>query len=354
MPHPAAPSLDAPSLAAMPAISSLFGRLSALTAARELPQMERELLATLAALLALPTCALYRFDEQHAAPRVLRLSGGSQATQLAEDDGAAEDDGVIAVLEQLRHGATPCRGAGGHGWLYGYALAGASQSLVFLVFERAAPLLREEHAMLAGLLDVYANFCQLLGTSLHDRLTGLQNRHALDLKLGRLWEDFADPVQDGGAGRRNADGLTYWLGVIDIDRFKSINDTFGHLIGDEILLLVARQLERALRRDDQLYRYGGEEFVAIIAAPDLAAATLAFERVRRQIEQYRFPQVGRVTISGGFCVATPAVLPQIVISQADRALYEAKSGGRNRICQYGALVDQGILSDVSTGSIDLF
>jgi len=103
-----------------------------------------------------------------------------------------------------------------------------------------------------------------------------------------------------------------------------------------------------------LSRYGGEEFVAIIAANDLDAARQALERARSKIEQFDFPQVGKISISGGFSCADLSVLPQEVLNRADSSLYAAKNAGRNRICLYDDLVAEGVLKAVSTGSIDLF
>lgn len=142
--------------------------------------------------------------------------------------------------------------------------------------------------------------------------------------------------------------------MLDVDFFKRINDTHGHIIGDEVLIVVTRLLQAAFRRTDLLYRYGGEEFIVIIAANDLDAAMLAFERARKKIEAFSFPRVGEVTISGGFSGADPAVLPQEVINRADKALYEAKNAGRNRVCHYETLVKQGVLREISAGSVDLF
>ncbi len=147
---------------------------------------------------------------------------------------------------------------------------------------------------------------------------------------------------------------TYWLGVLDVDHFKSINDKYGHVIGDEVLIMVARLLEKSFRQSDLLYRFGGEEFVAIIAADDFEAASQAFERARNSVEHFNFPQVGHITISGGFSGADYSVLPQEVINRADAAFYAAKDAGRNRICHYETLIKEGVLKEAPTGSIDLF
>ena len=146
----------------------------------------------------------------------------------------------------------------------------------------------------------------------------------------------------------------YIICAIDIDHFKKINDTYGHVIGDEVLIMATRLLQASLRQSDLLYRYGGEEFIAIIAANDLESATQAFERARLKVEQFQFPQVGHITISGGFSNADTGVLPQEVINRADRSLYAAKAAGRNRVFHYDTLVKEGVLKDAPSGSIDLF
>ena len=89
---------------------------------------------------------------------------------------------------------------------------------------------------------------------------------------------------------------SYWLAVIDIDHFKRVNDLSGHLIGDEVLLLLARQMRVNFRFHDQLYRFGGEEFVVLMRCTNHADALAALERFRHQIEIHAFPQVGPITV----------------------------------------------------------
>ena len=176
----------------------------------------------------------------------------------------------------------------------------------------------------------------------HDPLTNVFNRRALITLAER---DIA---------RSNRRGTLISVLMIDADHFKKINDTYGHIIGDEVLIMVTRLLSGAVRNSDLLYRYGGEEFVAIIAANDLESATQVFERARAKIEQFEFPQVGHVTISGGFSCADTKVLPQEVINRADSSLYAAKNAGRNRIYYYDTLIKEGILKEEASGSIVIF
>ena len=82
----------------------------------------------------------------------------------------------------------------------------------------------------------------------------------------------------------------YWLGVVDIDHFKRVNDGFGHLIGDEVLVLVARIMRQSFRHYDRLYRFGGEEFVVLLRGGDEEDAKAAFERFRTNVESYLFPR----------------------------------------------------------------
>ena len=149
-------------------------------------------------------------------------------------------------------------------------------------------------------------------------------------------------------------GENYWLAVIDIDHFKSINDRFGHMVGDEILLLVSRLMSHTFRGSDLLYRYGGEEFVAIIAADNAKIAHNVFERVRLAIEAHIFPQIEHLTISIGYCQAMQDILPVEVLSRADRSLYQAKQDGRNRVYSYHDLLASGVFKEQVCAEAEFF
>jgi diguanylate cyclase (GGDEF)-like protein len=145
-----------------------------------------------------------------------------------------------------------------------------------------------------------------------------------------------------GLARRHGDPLG--LIMVDIDHFKKINDTYGHLTGDLILRGVAEVIQQNLRRTDEAaysaYRYGGEEMSVILPKTEMERAADVAERLRRQIEARRFEGANgetiRVTASLGVATLAPemAALDDLVAA-ADAALYAAKEGGRNRVCRAG-------------------
>jgi diguanylate cyclase (GGDEF)-like protein len=151
--------------------------------------------------------------------------------------------------------------------------------------------------------------------SLHDPLTGLANRRFLEIQLEKNFE----------ASRRYEEKLSVIM--LDIDHFKRYNDTYGHVGGDRLLAKLAAILLKELRTADYVFRYGGEEFLALLPKTDLEKANETAERLRRAVEA----DAG-VTISLG--VATyQKNLPdkEALIGRADAALYRAKEGGRNRV-----------------------
>ncbi len=177
------------------------------------------------------------------------------------------------------------------------------------------------------LLNIYRNQSLIFDDKERDQLSGLYNRQTFDEKLARVlcfYQKRAD-----AAGRGN--GQKSWLALLDIDHFKRVNDNFGHLIGDEVLLLFARIMEQSFRHTDMLFRYGGEEFVVILNATDGEGAKVALERFRMSIANYDFPQVGHITVSIGYVRVDDSYLPTSLVEYADRALYSAKGGGRNQV-----------------------
>jgi diguanylate cyclase len=153
-----------------------------------------------------------------------------------------------------------------------------------------------------------------------DSLTGLPNRRALDDELGRRIAAY----------RRQGTPLAVLL--VDVDRFKSVNDTYGHHIGDQVLKVVADSLRQAVRDCDLLARYGGEEFAVLVAGGTPEEFMSAAERVRQFVEQRPVRCEGielRTTISCGVAEASGGEEIASLLRRADEALYASKSGGRN-------------------------
>ena len=200
---------------------------------------------------------------------------------------------------------------------------------------------------LACLVRIYGNQIKLLDYSELDTLTHLLNRKTFDETFDRLLTarvpDAANEIQEN---RRDhlEQGTPAWLGVIDIDHFKRVNDSFGHLFGDEVLLRVGDLMRKTFRGGDRLFRFGGEEFVVILNAEteDLAAA--GFNRFRVSVEDNEFPQVGQVTCSVGFTAVLNGDVPTDVVGRADEALYYAKEHGRNQVCSYEQLLASGAIA----------
>ena len=124
--------------------------------------------------------------------------------------------------------------------------------------------------------------------------------------------------------------------VLDIDYFKSINDTYGHDAGDDVLREFAVRIKKSIRGIDLACRYGGEEFVVVMPETDMAVATMVAERLRRRIASEPFPiQQGartiEVTISIGIAALGRDEDAAKVVKRADQALYRAKRDGRNRV-----------------------
>ncbi|WP_241463943.1 GGDEF domain-containing protein [Rhodoferax saidenbachensis] len=208
-----------------------------------------------------------------------------------------------------------------------------------------------------GILLTYNNLRGLLDYGEKDALTELLNRKSFDGAFFRATaEQHDDSLPEGGDRRHLHSEAGVWLAVLDIDHFKHVNDTFGHLIGDEVLLLLARLMRSCFRFHDQLYRFGGEEFVVLMRCDSVDHAEAALERLRERVQAYAFPQVGTITVSIGFSILLPHDTPSDAFGRADKAVYHAKEHGRNQVCSYQALVASGDLKDqVAEGmDVDLF
>ena len=161
--------------------------------------------------------------------------------------------------------------------------------------------------------------------ALTDGLTGLANRRHFDETIQAL------------AGQAMNDGMELSLLFIDIDHFKEVNDQWGHLVGDQVIQLVATTLRERLRARDFAARYGGEEFAILLPATPLPEAAAIGDRLREAFARHRVvvrdshQPIGTITVSAGVAGYHPGEPLAEWVHRADRALYAAKQSGRNRV-----------------------
>jgi diguanylate cyclase (GGDEF)-like protein len=155
--------------------------------------------------------------------------------------------------------------------------------------------------------------------------------------------------------RARRSGLPLSVMMFDLDDFKELNDRYGHLAGDQALVVVGRLLKETLRVSDIRCRYGGEEFLVVLPETNLAGALRAAENLKRQFEKAALPVAGEhvtVTASFGVTEVTPADgQATVVLARADAALYEAKRTGRNRVASAGGPNPSGVARSARPGPL---
>ena len=214
--------------------------------------------------------------------------------------------------------------------------------------------------LISGFIHVYSNFLGVLQDSERDPLTGLLNRKTFDARfseylLSAANEVHSTKIENENNKRHPQAGQSHWIGLLDIDHFKNINDTYGHIYGDEVLLLFTDLMRKVFRNSDLLFRFGGEEFVVFIVDAKKQDALNAFDRFRKELEVFEFPQVGKATVSIGVTEIDIHSHPSSLLEEADKALYYAKDHGRNQVCEYHELVAAGkIKPRIIKNDIDLF
>jgi diguanylate cyclase (GGDEF)-like protein len=165
---------------------------------------------------------------------------------------------------------------------------------------------------------------ELVAAARTDKLMGILNRAAFD-------DIHSDLYASAGAT-----GVSYGLCIIDLDRFKQYNDTYGHAAGDVVLRRVADALRSAVRPSDIIARYGGEEIVALLNGADSQSVRIPVTRMIERVSAMNIPHEhnghGRVTVSVGAAAFDPSSAETIgeLFERADKALYAAKSAGRNQ------------------------
>jgi diguanylate cyclase (GGDEF)-like protein len=328
--------------------------------AREMELLEAETLVVLLTRLTSGLMASYRLDT---ATLVVADPDHEIRRLLSPDGPATAQQGDVLFVDSV-HGVAPAVAVGRRPWLGKFSRADhallfptapALESVALLPLTRQERLIgclnfgsRERERFKAALgtdflhhlaviaafsLESAVNRARLVRSGFTDALTGWHNRRYLQ---SRLFEELA-------RCRRERTPLTCLM--IDVDHFKSVNDRFGHLAGDEVLRQLAQCISAEVRGSDVSARYGGEEFVVLLPGTSATAGFVLAERIRAAVAQEPFelaevPARLPVTVSIGVAEHAPAleehdlkVVGERLLALADVALYEAKAGGRNTVAR---------------------
>lgn len=233
-------------------------------------------------------------------------------------------------------------------WRLAFAIGALGQARWVLEIHTRTPPRDADCSALALFLRCFENQQLQWEYANLDTLTRLLNRKTFDDDFERLIAaaELAEQALKAPQERREqSPAITQpcWLGVVDIDHFKKINDNFGHLFGDEVLLRVADLMRQSFRSNDKLFRFGGEEFVIMLRNVAEDHVQNIFDRFRRAVERFDFPRVGRVACSVGFSRIDPRLSPAELLGRADEALYYSKEHGRNQVNGFDELIMSGKL-----------
>jgi diguanylate cyclase (GGDEF)-like protein len=169
---------------------------------------------------------------------------------------------------------------------------------------------------------------------MHDSLTKLKTR-GFFMEKSKIYLDMINNM--------NLDKRKDWFGpknisflFMDIDHFKKVNDTYGHDIGDIVLKRVAEAIEKNVRMNDTVARWGGEEIIVSLLGTDLDDAKIKAENIRKKVEKLQFAEVPELKITISIGVASSENSPDfdVLMKKADKALYESKNSGRNKVTIY--------------------
>lgn len=337
----------------------LMERLAHITAFKDTRRLELSLLKTLQELFKPDTLSLVKLNTNNQ-PIVLLGYDADKSLILDEDPASLCNSTQSLIVNALNQKHLSTALPRQREKISVFPVLDLFDMNLCLVLKSSDALSADDIRLIRSFLDVYRNFCLLIEDVQTDQLTGLLNRKTFEENFQRISEELPDdqpkPTPDDRRAYAPVGLNGYWMAVIDIDDFKRVNDTFGHVYGDEVLILLARLMKACFRTNDLLYRFGGEEFVVITQCQNLKGAHFVFERLRKTIENYDFPQIGQVTVSIGVVQLQTGLLATPLFDQADQALYHVKKNGKNQVAFYQELVDSGFIKPVKTlsGEIELF
>lgn len=349
---------------------SLLNNLVSLTTIRDIELFEISLLKTLTGLLKIKQISMYKLNQSNNTTCWLatysnNLIQDDQKQQFLESRETFTSE--IIIPEEIAFAKSwiettqkPLIQNQEHSFSVVYPILNGNQVISLLTFDLSHPLTEKEIIVITSLLSITHNFQSLLDESQKDKLTALLNRQTFDGSINKI-QSITLSNEDNileHPGKRKSEYLQkkFYLAIVDIDNFKLINDQYGHIIGDEVLLLLSYIMKQTFRAKDLLFRFGGEEFVVITHSSDQEEARKTFERFREGISKHRFPKTNRVTVSiGATLINKNNLFASGIIGRADQALHHAKENGKNQLHFYEDLLQSGhITAKEGIGTIDLF
>jgi len=272
----------------------LLGQIASLTSIRDIDVFEFSFLQTLSEILSAREVCIYKFNNTQESCHLLRYAS---KVEKGEVEYQAEKSKVVQITdveipEDIKQAQAWIESSDKvyliqRNGLYHmvYPITGLKGNIGYLSIDVYKKLTNTETMIIASLLNISQNFHSLLEENQKDKLTGLLNRKTFDDNIFKIQDTLNSIDQKGpyiGEDKRHLESVSqqYWLAILDIDHFKRVNDTFGHVYGDEVLLLLSQIMRRSFRPQDLLFRFGGEEFVVVVQVEGEQVAKNVFERFR--------------------------------------------------------------------------
>ncbi|MDT8406804.1 MAG: GGDEF domain-containing protein [Methylococcales bacterium] len=351
----------------MPKAPSVLNRLADITRIRDIEIFETSILKTLVQLLKVPSVSLYRLGSDNRPLHLIRyqetLFAGSQHQVRTEINEIRLTDIEIPeyiklVQQWIEANHTHYNSVDEHGHHTVYPILGIVRIVGFIALSTPHKLSETESLIIRSILAITHNFHSLLEENQKDKLTGLLNRKTFEDSINKLQsipQLLDPPEQTSEQEQRKPTSQQNWLAVVDIDHFKRINDTRGHVFGDEILLLMANIMRASFRKFDLLFRFGGEEFVIVLRNLNREQTQQSLQRFLDSVANFHFPQIDTVTVSiGATEVDNHNLVAADIVGRADQALYYGKEHGRNQLHFFEDLVASNAIENKIEGSIELF
>ena len=332
--------------------NDLVGQIAGFTSLRDVDLLELSLLKSIYTIVNPVEVSLVTVDSQNNIKKKVDYASGRKGT-ISQTD--TVDESFLIAVEQVDKGTRDyCSVAHGEGSLNLFLLDQDRKLAHFVsIISMSATLSKTESQQIIGMLKIYRNFRELLKEAQTDELTGLANRKTFENTARHIYEAILSapqPIQN--EKRTFKPTAPFWMVMVDVDHFKRINDSQGHIIGDEVLVRIAQTIQCSVRTDDFVFRYGGEEFSVILQADSKEVCSAILERMRSAVEAINFSHIGKTTISIGAVEMDPGAFYLSNVEKADKALYHSKDNGRNQVTFFSDIVSANDQGNVT--SIDLF